>query len=582
MIARALMFAAALAAFLAPPALAAGSHAPGRVVFPVDGGVISRNVDGGGAGQAVALPDGSAVLVGSKALVRGFYAAKIGPGGALDPSYGTAGVAHVAPSQMFGPVQVLVQPDGKVLVIGFGAARSRFELGQLLVARLNPDGTLDTTYGSGGIAQPGIELGCAACGNAALQPDGALVVAGATGQNSPDIVTNPNAPPDFHWVVARLTPSGGLDPAFGSGGIATIPSGSSIGFNVALLPDGRIVTEAQSGSISNTSMLLSRLTPAGTTDPTFNGGNPVTLPLATGFSMLASADGSVVAEGRTRGSSGLISRSARLVRVTSSGAPDGGFGSGGVAELGSAIDIRQLLPAAGSKLLVVGPPTAPVLPNVVTPAQGRVAVERINPDGSVDTSLGGSRGLTVTLPFGGGGSSFVVSVRPRPLPSIRQNSFAGSRLVPRSDGSFLVVGGVVVTQPTGEGAGKSIFRFAAGALTSSFAPDSTFGGPASPLRATVRVPRQSALGAFRRHGVRIRVSMSAPGLVLAKVRAGRRVVAQSVLPIFKPGRRVLPVELTAFGNRFLRGHRRVRVTVSATAHDLLAGQAAARARGTLR
>jgi hypothetical protein len=43
----------------------------------------------------------------------------------------------------------------------------------------------------------------------------------------------------------------------------------------------------------------------------------------------------------------------------------------------------------------------------------------------------------------------------------------------------------------------------------------------------------------------------------------------------------VPVELTTFGNRLLRGHRRVRVSVVATARDLLAGRAAARARGTL-
>jgi uncharacterized delta-60 repeat protein len=467
-------------------------------------------------------------------------------------------------------------------VVGSGPARSRFELGQLVVTRLNADGTLDGTFGSGGVAQPGIQLGCVACTNAALQPDGQLVVAGATGQQSPDIEHDHNAPSNFHWVVARLEPTGALDPAFGQGGIATLPTASSIGFNVALLADGRIVTEAQAGSISNTSMLLTRLTPIGTADPSFNGGNPFTLPFASGFSMLASDDGSIVAEGRTRGSSGIISRSTRLVRVTSSGALDGGFGSGGVVELGSGIDVRQLLAAAGSKLLVVGTPTATAIPNVTTPAQGRVAVERINADGSVDSSLGGAHGLVVRLPFGGGGSSFVVSKRARPLPRLGQNSFAGARLVPRPDGSFIAPGGVVVTQPTGEGAGKSIFRFAAGALTSSFALDRSFGGPAARVRATARVPRQRASRDVRRHGVLVRLSVSSPGLALVKVRAGRRVVAQSVLPIFRGGRHLLPVELTKSGNRFLRSHRRVRVSVVATARDLLAGQATARARGTLR
>ena len=78
------------------------------------------------------------------------------------------------------------------------------------------------------------------------------------------------------------------------------------------------------------------------------------------------------------------------------------------------------------------------------------------------------------------------------------------------------------------------------------------------------------------------VNVSAPGLARAYVRVGRTVIAQSVLPIFGSGARILPVELTHTGAVFLRTHRNVHVSVSVTARDLLAGTVSATAIGTLK
>jgi hypothetical protein len=140
----------------------------------------------------------------------------------------------------------------------------------------------------------------------------------------------------------------------------------------------------------------------------------------------------------------------------------------------------------------------------------------------------------------------------------------------------------MVSQPTGEGAGRSIFDFAAAALTPSFALDRSFGGPGERLRTSIRVARQRAATAARRHGIRVQVDASAPGLSLVKIRSGRSVVAQSVLPIFHAGWQTLPVELTRAGTTLLRHHHRVHVTVTALSRDLLTSTATAGATGTLR
>jgi hypothetical protein len=67
-----------------------------------------------------------------------------------------------------------------------------------------------------------------------------------------------------------------------------------------------------------------------------------------------------------------------------------------------------------------------------------------------------------------------------------------------------------------------------------------------------------------------------------KITVGRRAIAHSLLPVFATSRHTLPVELTKYGNAYLRRHRNVRVTISATGRDLLTATRTARARGRLR
>ena len=575
--------AAALAGALVLPAASAAaepsvSTAPGRVVIAVDGGARQSNVDAGGAGFAVALPDGKALLLGSTSPARrSLYAARIDRRGALDPTFGSAGVASLR--ARLNVLQVLRQADGKLLLVSddVQAATSPAAPLRLKITRLNADFSLDTAFGAGGTVVTPINEGCGACTTAALQPDGAIVLTGTTGT-----ITSPTAP-NLRWVVARLTPAGALDASFGTGGVATIPTAASTsGFNVAVAPGGTIVSSAQSQPdllSGESTLLLARLTRDGSLDSSFGGGDVVSTPLSTGFLTLVLGDGSIVMAGQPQRELPVrpgadLSRQL-LVRYTPAGALDGSFGSGGVVDLGAADEPRQLLPAPGRALTVVATPAYRLLPGSF-PRPGGLSVRTVGANGAIAPAR------AVGLPFGGGGSSFVVSIKPRPVPSIVQNSFGGTRLVQRPDGSYLVPGGVSVTQPTGEGSGYSIGRFAAAGLTPSLDLDPTFGGPAAPLSLSVRLSRQRASTAFKRHGIRIELRASAVGLMRVRIKAGRRTIAHSLLPVFTTARHVLPVELTKYGNVYLRRHRRVRVTISAAGRDLLTTTATATARGRLK
>jgi uncharacterized delta-60 repeat protein len=444
--------------------------------------------------------------------------------------------------------------------------------------------TLDTAYGSGGTVVTGIGEGCGACTTGAIASDGGLVLTGTTG-----VIPRPPAAAALHWAVTRLTPAGAVDPGFGTGGIATIPTAvSTSGFDVGFGPGGSIVVEGQAQANLDggpTSLVLTRLTAAGAPDTTFAGGDPVTLPFASGFLMLARADGSVVVDGQperpavtpaTLASLGTPSPQ-YLARYTPAGALDPSFGTAGMLDTGAAYAPSQLLPASGGAVLLVSTVAYGLEPGT-GPTPGRIEARLVSANGTLDPATSRS----IEVPFGGGGSSFVVSVHPRSVGPIVQNSFTGATLVRRADGSYLVGGGVAVSQPTGEGTGYSIGRFAVAALTPSLQSDPAFGGPAKALHLSVSVIHQRARTAHDRHGIRVSLKSSAVGLARVTIRHGDRAIAQSLLPVFKTARQTLPVELTKYGNAYLRNHHGIRVSLSAVARDLLTDSATTSARARLR
>ena len=93
---------------------------------------------------------------------------------------------------------------------------------------LKEDGSLDSSYGDGGVARADFIAQDAPVG-AGLQADGKLVVA-ATAYN------------EYLFGAARFTPEGQLDPTYGTGGIVTPLAGETAGAqSAALMPDGRLV-----------------------------------------------------------------------------------------------------------------------------------------------------------------------------------------------------------------------------------------------------------------------------------------------------------------------------------------------------
>lgn len=228
----------------------------------------------GGADLAQAVtvqPDGKIVVVGNTYQNNDyshedFALARYTPGGKLDDTFGTKGrVTTDFPGLAAVASAVVVQPDGKILVAG-GAFPLFVFAGHFKLARYNPDGTLDTGFGVGGIVTTNFGAGSFAFG-LALQPDGKIVAAGTV---FVDFSSDDSSDTDFG--LARYNADGSLDTSFGTGGkvLTDFDGFNDDALDVFLQPDGKIVAAGSAKNPANFyDFALARYLPNGALDTGF-------------------------------------------------------------------------------------------------------------------------------------------------------------------------------------------------------------------------------------------------------------------------------------------------------------------------
>jgi uncharacterized delta-60 repeat protein len=297
------------------------------------GGIVVVPLDGGGDGLSdIALqPDGKIVAAGT--LIQdnftvGCLVARFNSDGSLDSSFGSGGkvIFGFGDNNAEGNAVVL-QTDGKIIIAGWSGAGSYSELNDFALARFNSDGSLDQSYGGSGKFKTHFEgqynTGSRAT-SAVLQTDGKLVVAGA--------YKNEGSARQF--ALARYNSDGSLDPTFGSGGKTTtsLGSGDSFGTAVALQRDGKIVLGGYlDAGRRNHDFALARYNSDGSLDQSFGSGGRVTNDLfGTSddiiYSLAIQPDGKLIAAGRT---GQYPNFRFGLARYNSFGALDQSFGSAG-------------------------------------------------------------------------------------------------------------------------------------------------------------------------------------------------------------------------------------------------------------
>jgi uncharacterized delta-60 repeat protein len=210
--------------------------------------------------------------------------------GALDPSFGTGGKVTTAIGGEDDYGYALVQqPDGKLVVAG---ASYNGPDGDFALARYQPDGTLDTGFNGTGKVTTAIGSVDDEALALVLQPDGKLVAAGSSNNGS-----------NWDFALARYNPDGSLDPSFnGSGKVTTaIGPADQLARTLALQPDGRLVAAGASWNGSKYVFALARYKPNGTLDTSFNGSGKVTTAIGSGgvaaYALALQPDGKLVAGG---------------------------------------------------------------------------------------------------------------------------------------------------------------------------------------------------------------------------------------------------------------------------------------------
>ena len=258
------------------------------------GGLVTTDFGGFDQANGVAVqPDDKIVVVGPLQGTVGM--ARYNPDGSLDSTFGTGGkvVTDATPSGD-GAFDVAVASGGKI-VVGGGTGFGPFGTSDFLLLRYNIDGSLDSTFGSAGIVTTDFGGGEVAFA-IGVGPDGKITAAGGTNTADPG-----------NFAVARYDPNGSPDTSFGSGGQVTTDVGygsTDTGFGVVVLPDGRAVVAGSTSSTPSTSSFgVVRYTAAGAVDTTFGNGGRTTAsfgnPINNAFDIAAQADGKLVVAGGT-------------------------------------------------------------------------------------------------------------------------------------------------------------------------------------------------------------------------------------------------------------------------------------------
>lgn len=261
------------------------------------------------ASALIIQPDGKIIIAGVDAIFQNFQLIRYNPNGTLDTTFGVGGVVIGPQGDGF---VVAFQTDSKIILAGTD------NMGLFKVVRYNPNGSIDTIFQSGPDEFPeGIKI----------QNDGKIVVAGNSST--------------FHLRLVRYNTDGTLDNSFVAG---VAPSG--IWGPLLLQPNGKIIV---AGNTFAPTIEIARFNSDGSLDTSFGGG-VVSGPPGLANDALLQADGKIVLVGAPSFIGGFF----QLVRYTSDGNLDPVFGIGGIVDTPPGLTAFGGALQADGKIVAVG------------------------------------------------------------------------------------------------------------------------------------------------------------------------------------------------------------------------------------
>jgi uncharacterized delta-60 repeat protein len=311
---------------------------------------------------------------------------RYGGDGVLDRSFGDDGRVVALGGMATGVMQ---QEDGKLVTAG-----GLYDSGEFSLIRYKLDGTLDKSFGAGGIAT--LTIGDRGRAQALIQQrDGHLVAVGTSsvGGNS-----------DF--AVVRYNRDGSVDERFGVGGQATVQIPGGWAFDVLQQSDGKLVAVGRGDRAGNPgpncenrvprscAFVVVRYEADGSPDRSFgtNGTIRTSVKSSNGaYEVLQQSDGKLVVAGGASDDSPLA-HAWVIVRYNLDGTPDTSFGDRGIVTraFDSVAVVETMVQQATGKRVVAGR------------AKEHGVLARYNADGGLDTSFGNGGMIDTSLDLVGG------------------------------------------------------------------------------------------------------------------------------------------------------------------------------------
>ncbi len=367
----------------------------------------------------------------------------------LDITFGAGGIVRTDLSANQDEIgDIAFQADGKIIAAGYVQAHG------LGLVRYNSNGTLDSSFGVGGVVLSNlIPYGAEAV---AVQPDGKIVVAG-------DTYTTETL---YDFAVARFNSDGSPDSNFGTGGRVTRDFGVNHYDNlsdVLIQPDGKIIAVGGSYAINNqayTDITLIRFNNNGTVDTDFGMGGWGRADFGYGdyaYSALLLSNGKILVGGFSRNVGSLDDLT--VVRFNADGSLDTTFGTSGraVADIfGQDAIVDMVLQPDGK---IVGAGYSNRDSNI------DIAVVRFNADGSLDSGFGVNGKQTTSFQTNSDESANAVALQP--------------------DGKIVVAG---YTKILGQGTDFVVARY-----NPNGSPDGSFDGDGKAVIITPEISNASSL-----------------------------------------------------------------------------------------
>lgn len=337
------------------------------------------------ASQVAIQPDGKIVITGgadffSLGLIR------YNTDGSRDVTFGTGGKVTDPIANILATASSLaLQPDGKIVVTGAQVTMGDGPSRVIYIARYNSDGSRDQIVRRLWVPFPTCTQ-VHVCANqymnadvsaVAIQPDGKIIAAGGAA-----FVNTPlTADTKTDFALVRINADGTSDTSFGDGGGARhrISDDNDSITEIALQPDGKIVTVGSAMINANRQLVVARFNTNGSFDNSFDSDGKVIGGIEQPFDLKIQPDGKIVIAGDS--SNGTINEIS-VLRLNGDGSLDTTFDGDGKATTafyGRAAYGRSLILLPGGKIVVAG--------GAENGTNNDLALVRYNSDGSLDRSF---------------------------------------------------------------------------------------------------------------------------------------------------------------------------------------------------